>query len=181
VVLPSLEDPVRLEIFEARRETPAPPADESLLPSWRALRHDYLGERTTMDVLVDCDWLEERLDDEDLVVVDCGVRFEPPVSVTSGRADWSASCIRGSVFLDHFELADSASAVPLAAPAPAQLARALEAVGIRDDTRVVVHDRSDGTWAARLWWMIRTVGHAEVARSRTVGSIRSSTVAPARW
>jgi hypothetical protein len=94
VVLPSLEDPVRLEIFEARRETPAPPADESLLPSWRALRHDYLGERTTMDVLVDCDWLEERLDDEDLVVVDCGVRFEPPVSVTSGRADWSASRIR---------------------------------------------------------------------------------------
>jgi thiosulfate/3-mercaptopyruvate sulfurtransferase len=116
-----------------------------------------------MDILVDCDWLEERLDDKDIVVVDCGVRFEPPLSVTSGHAAWSTSHIPGSVFVDHFGLADAASAVPFAAPAPSQLAGALQAAGITDDTRVVLHDRSDGSWAARLWWMIRTVGHAEVA------------------
>jgi thiosulfate/3-mercaptopyruvate sulfurtransferase len=116
-----------------------------------------------MDILVDGNWLEEHLDDKDVVVVDCGVRFQPPLSLTSGHGDWSTSHIPGSVFVDHFELVDAPSEVPFAAPRPVQLARALEAVGISDDSRVVIYDRSDGSWAARLWWMIRSVGHADVA------------------
>lgn len=116
-----------------------------------------------MDNLVDCDWLEAHLDDNDLVVIDCGVRFQPPASATSGRADWSASHIPGSVFLDHFKLVNQETAVPLAAPRPEQLAKALGEVGVGNETSVVVHDRSDGIWAARLWWMIRAVGHSKVA------------------
>ncbi len=36
-------------------------------------------------------------------------------------------------------------------------------LGIRPGTQVVVLDRQGGMYAARLWWMLRWLGHAEVA------------------
>ncbi|MFZ6771133.1 sulfurtransferase [Undibacterium sp. SXout7W] len=39
----------------------------------------------------------------------------------------------------------------------------LRSLGINDDTQVVVYDAQGGMFAARLWWMLRWVGHAAVA------------------
>jgi thiosulfate/3-mercaptopyruvate sulfurtransferase len=36
------------------------------------------------------------------------------------------------------------------------------ALGVTDDARVVVYDDAGGTTAARLWWMLDSLGHAEV-------------------
>lgn len=41
--------------------------------------------------------------------------------------------------------------------------RTLGQLGIRPSTQVVVLDRQGGMYAARLWWMLRWLGHAEVA------------------
>jgi len=38
----------------------------------------------------------------------------------------------------------------------------LQALGLEDDDDVVVYDASAGMYAARLWWMLRWVGHARV-------------------
>lgn len=35
--------------------------------------------------------------------------------------------------------------------------------GVYPDTQVVVYDQGSGAFAARLWWMLRTVGHLRVA------------------
>jgi len=35
--------------------------------------------------------------------------------------------------------------------------------GIHRDTQVVVYDQGAGAFAARLWWLLRSVGHARVA------------------
>jgi len=35
--------------------------------------------------------------------------------------------------------------------------------GIGQDVQVVVYDQSDGMYAARLWWMLRALGHQAVA------------------
>ena len=47
-------------------------------------------------------------------------------------------------------------------PAPADFARVLGRWGILPGTRVVAYDHGPGAWAARLWWMLRSVGHGAV-------------------
>ena len=48
-------------------------------------------------------------------------------------------------------------------PARADFARTVGALGIAPDTQVVVLDAHGGVYAARLWWMLRWLGHADVA------------------
>ena len=35
--------------------------------------------------------------------------------------------------------------------------------GIHQGTQVIVYDQDDGSYASRLWWMLRAVGHEQVA------------------
>jgi thiosulfate/3-mercaptopyruvate sulfurtransferase len=48
-------------------------------------------------------------------------------------------------------------------PHPSTFALRLGALGINYDSQVVAYDESGGVYAARLWWMLRWVGHAKVA------------------
>lgn len=48
-------------------------------------------------------------------------------------------------------------------PDPQTVARRLGACGISNDTQVVGYDASGGTYAARLWWILRWLGHDAVA------------------
>ena len=56
--------------------------------------------------------------------------------------------------------APSAGRHPL--PTREAFAARLAALGFRDDLPVVAYDGSGGMYAARLWWMLRWVGHAAV-------------------
>jgi len=48
-------------------------------------------------------------------------------------------------------------------PAPEAFAAWLGAQGLRPEDQVVAYDAAGGTAAARLWWMLRWVGHAAAA------------------
>jgi len=48
-------------------------------------------------------------------------------------------------------------------PDRAAFARTIGALGIGPDTTVVCYDAQGGVYAARLWWMLRWLGHVEVA------------------
>ena len=48
-------------------------------------------------------------------------------------------------------------------PDPAMFCARLGALGIDNDKQVVAYDASGGCYAARLWWMLRWVGHDRVA------------------
>jgi len=48
-------------------------------------------------------------------------------------------------------------------PAPEQFARRLGELGIDGAKQVVAYDASGGYYAARLWWMLRWLGHDAVA------------------
>jgi thiosulfate/3-mercaptopyruvate sulfurtransferase len=48
-------------------------------------------------------------------------------------------------------------------PTPGEMAARFGAMGIGPDTQVVAYDADSGMYAARLWWMLRFMGHDRVA------------------
>jgi thiosulfate/3-mercaptopyruvate sulfurtransferase len=118
----------------------------------------------TVPSLVDPDWLEPRLHESDLRVVDCTLHlsFDPETGARhteSGRADWDASHIPGSVYVNVQEDLTAADPdFPYQRPSPARFADAMASLGISDDTRVVLYDRARNSWAARVWWLLRSFG-----------------------
>ena len=48
-------------------------------------------------------------------------------------------------------------------PDPAALARTLGGLGIARGVQVVAYDQDNGMFASRLWWLLRWMGHDDVA------------------
>ena len=121
-----------------------------------------------MDTLVTAEWLSEHLGDPDLVVLDCTVIVEPTEGGgfrnVNGRASYEAGHIPTAGFADLMgDLADGDSPYEFALPTPERFAAAMGALGVGDDTRVVLYDTYNSVWAARVWWMLRWIGFDRVA------------------
>ena len=121
-----------------------------------------------MDSLVTAEWLSEHLDDPDLVVLDCTVQIvtteEGGMRPVSGKASYDAGHIPGAGFADLMvDLADTEKPIGYAMPTPEEFCKAMGALGVGDDTRVVLYDSNMSVWAARVWWMLRWVGFDNAA------------------
>ena len=83
---------------------------------------------------------------------------------SGGRNAYLAGHVPGAVFVDlDRDLAAPPSMDgrhPL--PDPSDFAAALGRLGLTPDDPVVVYDDSGGAVAARLWWMLRAIGHERV-------------------
>ena len=51
-------------------------------------------------------------------------------------------------------------------PTPDRFAKAMEALGVGEGTRVVLYDRRFTMWATRVWWMLKVLD-LMIARSLT--------------
>lgn len=107
--------------------------------------------------------LAERLPEGGVRVVDLRHDLMRP---GAGRAAWAAGHIPGALHLDlDTELSGPKTGRngrhPL--PEPLEFAQVLGAAGIGDDCHVVVYDDAGGAFAARLWWMLRWLGHDAVS------------------
>ncbi|MFT4247083.1 MAG: rhodanese-like domain-containing protein [Pseudomonas sp.] len=117
-------------------------------------------------ILIDAHALAARLDEPALRVLDATVelpapRFDGDYRPASGLDGWRAAHIPGARHADLLHaLADPDAGFSFALPAWPALVAALQPLGIGDTSEVVVYDRGDGFWAARLWWMLRSVGIA---------------------
>lgn len=118
-----------------------------------------------MDKLVQPGWLEENLAAPDLRILDCSVVFERPggvLRIESGRDRWTREHIPGSVHVDlTAELADQSAELMFMMPPREQFVSAMESVGVGQGTRVVLYDFDMNMWAARVWWMLHSVGFDE--------------------
>lgn len=111
--------------------------------------------------LVDAEWLERHLRDDDLCVVDAS--WHLPNTGRDAGPEYLAAHIPGAVFFDIDRVADTDSQLPHMLPDAGHFAREVGRLGIDNDTRVIVYDSAGLFSAARVWWMFRAFGHARVA------------------
>ncbi len=119
-----------------------------------------------MAALVSTEWLQARLGDEGLRVVDVRWTLGAP---ERGAESYRAGHLPGAVFLDvEHDLAAPGGGRGLPAgrhpwPPPEQVARVMSAAGIGPGVTVVAYDDQAGATAARLWFLLRAHGHEEAA------------------
>jgi thiosulfate/3-mercaptopyruvate sulfurtransferase len=119
---------------------------------------------TPFTTLISADDLQAALrGGQPLVLVDASFDL---VDTAVGESSWRAGHLPGSTYL-HLERDLSGPKTgrngrhPL--PARADFAATLGRIGITPSTQVVAFDRQGGVYAARLWWMLRWMGHSAVA------------------
>jgi thiosulfate/3-mercaptopyruvate sulfurtransferase len=116
-----------------------------------------------LTALVDTGVLARRLSDPEWIIFDCRHELADPAR---GRAEYAQSHIPGARFLDL----DGDLSAPRTGkngrhplPDPEELARRLGQAGVDSRKQVVAYDAQGGMVAARLWWLLRWLGHLPVA------------------
>lgn len=119
--------------------------------------------------VVSTQWLADHLGAEKLVVLDATVLNYVQPNGRSGYLSGHESYvinghIPGAVFADVIEdLSDPDGRFPFTRPNAERFAAAAGALGIDNDTAVVVYDAAVGQWASRVWWLFRAFGYDHVA------------------
>ena len=106
------------------------------------------------NLLVETDWLEEHLEDENVVVVDCEQQ-------DSFRRAYRRAHIPGAVTVlgPHFKNSPDDEAH---VKSPEKFAHEMSQLGIGDDTLVITYDCHRNLYATRLWYLLSLYGHENV-------------------
>ena len=118
--------------------------------------------------LVDVHWLFEHLDATNVVIIDTRFSLAQP---RQGYEQYQTGHIPGAYYLDlNQDLSSSVQTHGGRHPLPNWNAfvNKLNQLGIYSDsligpTQIVIYDDSRFAFAARLWWMLRYLGHEQVA------------------
>lgn len=119
--------------------------------------------RTAFSSLIQVSELAGQIPSDDWAVIDCRFDLSRP---EAGHEAYQAGHVPGAIYahLDR-DLAGprrpGSGRHPL--PDPGTLAATFSRWGIGSDTRVVAYDDAGGAIAARLWWLLRWMGHRSVA------------------
>ncbi|SSW66750.1 sulfurtransferase [Achromobacter agilis] len=98
-----------------------------------------------------------------VLVLDCGFDLADP---GAGRRQYEAGHIPGAAYV-HLDdtLSGAKTGMNGRHPLPDRkaFAAALGALGASSATQIVAYDNAGGMYAARLWWLLRWIGHEAVA------------------
>lgn len=115
-----------------------------------------------MEYTVSPRWLLARLYEPELVIADCRFLLSDP---QAGRNAYEQDHIPGAVYLDlEQQLSGPVTSHGGRHPLPGtdELAAAIGKAGISRQSIVVAYDDQGGAFAARLWWLLRHLGHERV-------------------
>ncbi|ESY74978.1 3-mercaptopyruvate sulfurtransferase [Mesorhizobium sp. M0051] len=105
---------------------------------------------------VDADWLQQRLGEPGLTIVDAS--WYLPAQKRDARREYDAAHIPGARFLDQDAVSDPDSPLPHMLPSPQDFAQYVGAMGVSADDTIVVYDGPGFFSAPRAWWMFRVMG-----------------------
>ncbi len=118
---------------------------------------------TLSTTLIAPEILANHLADPSVAIVDCRYALNDE---DWGRREYERMHVPGAAYAD---LLHDLSGQPTGRngrhplPDPRDLARTLGRLGIANDMQVVAYDQDTGSWASRLWWLLRWAGHEKVA------------------
>jgi thiosulfate/3-mercaptopyruvate sulfurtransferase len=122
-----------------------------------------MTEEVDFSTLIRIGVLKKNLDNPNWVVVDCRFNLQDP---NFGYQDYKNAHITGAIYA-HLE--DDLCGGPVTdngrhpLPSADEMSILFGNMGIDADKQVIVYDHSSGAIAARLWWMLRFMGHTAVA------------------
>lgn len=107
--------------------------------------------------------LFQHLDDPAWVIIDCRFNLSQP---EAGHEAYLAEHIPGARYA-HLDRDLSSPVTPVSGrhplPDPAGFAQTLGRRGVDGTKQVVAYDENAGPFAARLWWLLRWLGHSTAA------------------
>jgi thiosulfate/3-mercaptopyruvate sulfurtransferase len=106
-------------------------------------------------------WLQERLNDPNLVVIDGS--WYLPTQKRDPEAEYLAGHIPGAVRFDMDTVKDRSSPLPHMLPSPEEFAQAAGAMGISEDMTIVVYDGAGLFAAPRVRWTFQVFGARDVS------------------
>ena len=108
------------------------------------------------ELLVETDWLEERLNDTSIRVVDCDEYDKYRRAHIK-----NALGIRVHHYVKHPDYPKDPTGHPLVAD-PDTFVELMGSMGIGNDDLVVAYDNAGGLYATRFWWVLSYYGHTNV-------------------
>jgi thiosulfate/3-mercaptopyruvate sulfurtransferase len=117
----------------------------------------------TYNSIISAEYLLEQLDNPNLIIFDC--RFSL-ADTDAGYRNYRQSHISGAHYVDlnkdlSSQVRDYTGRHPL--PDFRVLTKKLCSWGVHNRKQLVVYDDNCGGFAARMWWLLRTMGHEDVA------------------
>ncbi len=114
--------------------------------------------------LISIEGLYQYFADPKWVVIDCRIYLD---DMEKGRQDYNVNHIPGAIYL-HLDEDLSGEIIPGTTgrhplPEVNDFANRLGSWGIGNNTQVVAYDDRGGMIAARIWWLLRWLGHESVA------------------
>ncbi len=110
--------------------------------------------------IVSTDWLEQHLEAPDIRIIDSSWYF--PQEKRNAEKEFIECHIPGASFFDIDKIKDNESDLPHMLPPSEMFNSTVRKLGIGDGHKVVIYDGLGMRSAARLWWMFKVFGYADV-------------------
>ncbi len=113
-----------------------------------------------MNELVSVKWLNEHLNDSDLIILDVSLQS----TVDGLQSKHELLSIPGARYFDLKEkFSDKSNPFPNTLPTETQFEMECKNLGINRDSKIVVFDNKGIYSSPRVWWMFKVMGHESVA------------------
>ena len=112
-------------------------------------------------VIVNLDWLEKNLNNDDVIILDCS--WHLPNTNRSGEKEFLSERIPGAIFFNIDDISDQRSPYPHMVPNEKEFSLKVGNLGISNDHYIITYDTLGVFSSARVYWMFKQYGHKRIS------------------
>ena len=113
-----------------------------------------------MDI-VNIDWLEKNLSNDDVFILDCS--WHLPNTNRSGEKEFLSERIPGAIFFNIDDISDPKSPYPHMIPNEEEFSLKVSNPGISNNHHIITYDTLGIFSSARVYWMFKQYGHKKIS------------------